>query len=215
MWAELGQLADELGSSKPKIRDLLRVPGLFVGAAGVGGRAVAQDGEAREAERALVLKAVDEALAALLDARKREGLALHRLLSAHLEEIAELVDQIDARWPSVLDAQRERLERRVRELLEAKGHHAQEVDVLREVALIAERIDVGEEIERLRTHTKELNRLLDGGGRVGRKADFLAQEMFREVNTIGSKSNDVELAAKVVELKTALDRVREQLQNLE
>ena len=211
VWREIGELADELGASKPKFRDLLQVPGLFVEASARAGN----DPEARAAQAKLVLGAIDEALDALVEARQREGAALLAALEANLASITELVDEIDGRWPAVLDAQRERLERRVRELLEAHGLHAEQVDVLREVALIAERIDVGEEIERLRTHADELARLLADGGRIGRKADFLAQEMFREVNTIGSKSNDVELAGRVVELKTALDRVREQLQNLE
>ncbi|MDF1565627.1 MAG: YicC family protein [Deltaproteobacteria bacterium] len=157
--------------------------------------------------------AVDAALELLLAMREREGEALRSDLSSRLQlleaQCAELQGLADGR----LEARRERLEARLLELL---GERKLDPDRLAmEVALLAEKADVSEEITRLDTHLASLAELLAAEEPVGRRIDFLVQELNREVNTIGSKAQDAELAAKVMDLKAEIERIREQVQNVE
>ena len=113
----------------------------------------------------------------------------------------------------VAERHRGRLLERVREL--SGDASVAEADLAREVALLADRLDVSEEVTRLQSHLEQLEKVLAGGGPVGRQLDFLAQEFFREANTVGSKCNDAEVAHLVVDLKTQVERLREQVQNVE
>lgn len=158
-------------------------------------------------------RALGEALAQLIAMRVREGEALQRDLLHRLGLVAQSCAAVRARVPEVVSAYRQRLGARVSELL---GNVT--VDATRlaqEVALLAERTDVAEELTRLDSHLEQFRALLQSGQAVGRKLDFLVQEMHREVNTTGSKSQDAEIAMQVVALKTELERVREQVQNVE
>jgi uncharacterized protein (TIGR00255 family) len=116
--------------------------------------------------------------------------------------------------PAVVREHHQGLVRRLNELLEGRAT-VQPADLPRELALLADRMDVGEELARLESHLEQVERLLAAGGGVGRQLDFLAQELFREANTIGAKCNDALVAHAVVELKTHIERLREQVQNVE
>jgi uncharacterized protein (TIGR00255 family) len=123
--------------------------------------------------------------------------------------------QIETRAPQVIVAYRERLAERIGSLMVEYNVTMQSSDVVREVGLFAERADVSEEIVRLRSHLEQFEATLGEPESAGRKLDFLVQEMFREANTIGAKANDALIARHVVELKTAIERMREMIQNVE
>ncbi len=155
------------------------------------------------------------ALEMLVEGRQREGAVLATELRGRADVIRSCVERIESRLPEVKAEYQDRLEKRIREFLDSRGHAVEELDLLREVAIYSDRSDVAEELSRLHTHIDELHRILDQGGLLGRRVDFLSQEMLREINTTGSKSADSELAHLVVEVKAELERIKEQSQNLE
>lgn len=160
---------------------------------------------------------IEPALAAGLDAlaemRAQEGTALSAALTRHLQEIESILTRLVSRAPELVAAQRNRLRERVSELLE--GRLPDPVRLEQEIAILAERGDVAEECDRLQSHVGQFRETLLLPGPQGRRLDFLLQEMNREANTIGSKAADIGSAREVVELKTAVERLREQVQNLE
>ncbi len=182
---------------------------------------ISADGVVRLDERAVDLEAAREALRAALGAaldalvamRAREGDALGRDLSARLARVEALVGRVAALVPAALAAHEARLAERVQEL--ARGLPVDPARLAQEIAILADRTDVTEEITRLRSHAGQVRALLASGEPAGRKLDFLVQEMHREVNTIGSKSQSAEIAAAVVEMKAEIERMREQVQNVE
>ena len=166
-------------------------------------------------EWALVDGALEGALAQLVAMRDREGAALGQVLTASLDRIEAGAGEVRARAPEVVREYQRKLSERLESLL-APGVAAPDPDALaREVALYADRADVTEEVERLGAHIAQARTLLSDGGEVGRTLEFLAQEMHREVNTIGSKSSDTEISRAVVQLKTELEKVKEQVANIE
>lgn len=166
-------------------------------------------------EEKLVLRAVKEALAALVAMRASEGLSLQRDLQKNAKAVARLVAKIDKRMPTVVREHHRSLVRRANELLSGAGAKGavHESDLARELALLADRMDVSEEVARIGSHLEQLDAMLQGGG--GRRLEFLVQELFREANTIGAKCNDATVAHAVVDLKTHIERLREQVQNVE
>jgi len=162
----------------------------------------------------LVARGLDAALDGLERMRRAEGDALARDMRNGCGEIRQSIAAIRHRVPAVLVEHRTRLTDRVNKLLEGSGATLSSTDLIREVALIADRSDIAEELVRLESHVAQFDRLLDEES-PGRSLDFLAQELAREANTIASKSLDVAIAHMVVELKTQVERLREQLQNLE
>jgi uncharacterized protein (TIGR00255 family) len=164
-----------------------------------------------------LLSGVEEALAATIRMRDAEGEGLDREFRDRLARIVELVDQLDARSGSVQENVRERLRKRAREL-ESETGLLDEARLHQEIVLAADRYDIAEELSRLRSHVGQFLATLDeagSGAPVGRRLDFLLQELGRESNTIGSKVNDADMAHLVVELKTEHERIREQVQNVE
>jgi uncharacterized protein (TIGR00255 family) len=161
---------------------------------------------------------VERAVAAAIDAfdamRRTEGQALAADMRATCREILDLVAAIQRRVPDVVAAYRERLLERVARLLADASTTLSPADVAREVALVADRTDVAEELVRLASHVDQFSKLLDEES-PGRSLDFLAQEIGREANTIASKSLDVAIAHAVVDIKTRVERLREQAQNIE
>lgn len=161
---------------------------------------------------------VSEALAAALDGldrmRRAEGEALTLDMRSCCREIGQSITAIRARVPGVLNDHQARLRDRVSKLLESSGTRLSDADVAREVALIADRSDIAEELVRLESHVSQFDRLLEDDS-PGRQLDFLSQELAREANTIASKSLDVAIAHMVVELKSRIERLREQVQNIE
>ncbi len=166
-----------------------------------------------EAARTAAEKALGSALEALLAMREREGQALAADLEARLATVLSLVGQVEVLAPQAVEHHRARLAERVREL--TQGMPLDPGRLAQEVALLADRTDVAEEITRLRSHIGQARQLLVGKEPSGRKLDFLVQEMHREVNTIGSKSQHAELSGLVVSLKVEVERMREQVQNVE
>ena len=161
-----------------------------------------------------VRKALDAALAKLQAMRKKEGAALARDLQGRLATLRTLVGEIAARAPGVAETYRANLLKRIAAALPGTDLAGDE-RLLKEVALFADKADVAEELVRLDSHFRQADGLLKTGGVVGRTLDFLVQEMGREINTIGSKANDAEIARRVVACKAELERFREQVQNLE
>jgi len=159
-----------------------------------------------------------EALGKALDAcdamRLAEGAALAADMRGIIADIRRRVVTIRGRGPAAVERQRERLMERIGSVLAERGVKLAEADITREIVLLADRSDIAEEIVRLESHLDQFERLL-GEDSPGRQLDFLAQELAREANTVASKSSDVEIAHAVVETKTLIERLREQVQNLE
>jgi uncharacterized protein (TIGR00255 family) len=157
--------------------------------------------------------ALDETVRTLTEMRQREGESLQRDLAARLSAIGGLLEGISGRSPRVVLEYQKRLADRIREL--TGGIVVDEARLLQEVAIMAEKSDITEEIVRFRSHIDQFTDLLTVGDGAGRKIDFLIQEMGREVNTIGSKSGDAEISRNVIEIKSELAKLREQVQNIE
>lgn len=170
-----------------------------------------QDGVSDEDLTALN-RGVSEALTALVAMKQTEGKALTQDLTSRLKELERMLDEIEKLSPDATGKMRQRLFEKMEEVLKL-GPEVEE-RLLREVALFAERVDVTEEITRFRSHVSQFKTILKGGT-VGRKMDFLIQEMGREVNTIGSKSVETKISHLVVEMKSELEKIREQVQNIE
>lgn len=169
--------------------------------------------EDREALVAVMTEALNAACGELVTMRRREGERLCADLIGRLETVLSIRERIAERAPSVVEEYRVKLNERIAAVLESV-----EVDTARlatEVALFADKANIDEELVRLRSHVAAAKDLLMSEGAVGRKLDFLVQEMNREFNTIGSKANDKELAAFVIEGKAEIEKIREQVQNLE
>jgi uncharacterized protein (TIGR00255 family) len=160
-----------------------------------------------------VLAAVRVALAGLVTMRATEGTALRADLAARLALLRVHVDAIAARAPQVVVTARESLLKRLREA--GLDLRVDDERVLKEIALFADRCDIAEELTRFRSHHAQLAALLAASGEIGRKAEFILQEMGREVNTTGAKANDYEIARLVIELKNELERLKEQVANVE
>lgn len=156
---------------------------------------------------------VAEALGAFDAMRTREGEALKTDLLQKAEGILALVSKVEERSPITVRAYRERLTAKMQEVLEDR--QIDEARIIQEAAIYADKVAVDEETVRLRSHVDQLQNMLSEGGVIGRKLDFLMQEMNREANTIGSKGNDVEQARNVVNIKSELEKIREQIQNIE
>ena len=175
-----------------------------------------------EALRAAVLEALAESLEALAESRQREGAALREVLRINCDAIEAIAVQVKGRAPELLAAVErklvERMEQAMGGALAASSTLTREevADRIRqEVTLYGLRMDVDEEIKRLSTHVTEVRRVLDAGGPVGRRLDFLMQELNREANTLGSKAAAIEMTNASVELKLLIEQMREQIQNLE
>ena len=173
--------------------------------------------EKQEQDENEVKSAISGVVAEALDAfdamRTREGEALKTDLLQKAEGILTLVSKVEERSPITVKAYRERLTAKMQEVLEDR--QIDEARIIQEAAIYADKVAVDEETVRLRSHVDQLQNMLSEGGVIGRKLDFLMQEMNREANTIGSKGNDVEQARNVVNIKSELEKIREQIQNIE
>ncbi len=168
---------------------------------------------ADETAAGVLLKALDEALRGLAAMRAREGEALLIDFLGRWEKLHAATEAIAQRAPQISSGYREQLMQRLRQAgLELDPNDER---VLKEVALFADRCDITEEITRLRSHLGQLKELLRAKGEIGRKAEFILQEIGREIHTIGSKANDLQISQRVIEFKNELERVREQMANVE
>ena len=162
---------------------------------------------------AALFSTLSDAMDSFGEMRCMEGEALHTEIAGRISIIYEAVETVAVRSPVAVAANVERLKERIVKLL--ADVQLDEMRFAQEAALIADRMEITEELVRLRSHFKQFESLLSLDEPVGRKLDFLLQEMNREVNTIGSKANDAEIAAMVVELKSEMEKIREQIQNVE
>lgn len=156
---------------------------------------------------------LEEAIESLTLMRKKEGQSLYNDLTARAVTIAGIMESIKLKAPQVVMEYQKRLAERIKEL--TSGIAVEETRLAQEVAIMAERSDITEEIVRFGSHMDQLQDMLKSDEPVGRKLDFLLQEMNREINTIGSKTSDIDISRSVVEVKSELSRLREQVQNIE
>ena len=203
--AAMRQMAETFGlENDVKVSDLSRLPEVFT---------VDKPEVDEEALLADLMAVTNEALAGYDAMRTTEGAALDHDLRSRGARILELVGQVEKQSPKTVSDYRARLEAKLREVLANTA--IDESRILTEAAIFADKVAVDEETVRLRSHLNQMNAMLDAGGAVGRKLDFLLQEMNREANTIGSKCTDVAVARIVVDIKAELEKIREQVQNVE
>lgn len=203
--AAMRQMAETFGlENDVKVSDLSRLPEVFT---------VDKPEVDEEALLADLMAVTNEALAGYDAMRTTEGAALDHDLRSRGARILELVGQVEKQSPKTVSDYRARLEAKLREVLANTA--IDESRILTEAAIFADKVAVDEETVRLRSHLNQMNAMLDNGGAVGRKLDFLLQEMNREANTIGSKCTDVAVARIVVDIKAELEKIREQVQNVE
>lgn len=208
-WDLVRELQAQIAQAEPSFalgpltfRDLLGIPGFCE----------LPETELDQEEQQALFQLVGQALEGLVESRAREALLLLPALETELHKLREFVDFLENQAESVRAALFARLRRRLEELLETVPD---EQRLAQEAAILAERADVTEEKTRLAAHLKHFGEILGRGGAVGRKLDFLVQEMLREVNTAGSKLREAGVAEQVVEAKASLERLREQVANLE
>jgi uncharacterized protein (TIGR00255 family) len=158
---------------------------------------------------------VAEALERFQRSRAEEGRAMGRELLHLGREFSQRLIEIERRGPEIVRAYRDRLLERVQNLIQDRGVTLEPKDLIREVAIFADRADISEELVRLKAHLEQYNELIESPESVGRKLEFVVQEMGREVNTIGSKANDAAISRIVVDLKGFLEKIRELIQNVE
>ena len=164
-----------------------------------------------DAVLAAATELLDATLAQFIEARKREGVELAKMIEQRLDAIDQIVAEVRGLMPQILQAQRDNLKQRVEQL----GVDLDPERLEQEVVMLAQKADVAEELDRLETHVKEVRRALTQRGPVGRRLDFLMQELNREANTLGSKSIVTSTTACSVELKVLIEQMREQIQNIE
>ncbi len=153
----------------------------------------------------------DRALNELVSSRRREGKSLRAHIEKRLMAITDQVNQVNEQMPTIIAWQRDR----IRHKFEDAQIKPDSERVEQELVMLAQKLDVAEEMDRMLTHIEEFQRILEEGGAIGRRMDFLLQEMNREVNTLGSKSVNTEMTAASVELKVLIEQIREQVQNIE
>ncbi len=206
-WQQLQKICGDLSVAPPEFGALLTLPGVLDDGA--------FDAATAQQMWPVVERTVRAAAVHMGEFRRREGASMADELRAQCTAIAGQVDLITGMAPQVIVEYRDKLLQRVNDLVKDLDARLGPADVLREVALHADRCDITEEITRLRSHLGQFTKLLDADASQGRKLDFMCQELFREVNTIGSKSNHVGVAHAAVEAKVCVERMREIVQNVE
>jgi uncharacterized protein (TIGR00255 family) len=209
--AELTELSRALGLTQPVTLELICAqPGVM---------AIQESEDDSAVVAACVRQAVDQALSSLIRMREAEGKALALDLEARLSRLADLVEHIAALAQAAPEQARRRLDEHLTRLLQKSQIAVDGQRLAQEVALLAERLDVTEELVRLRSHIQHVHALMAEvsatGAAVGRRLDFLIQELGREINTVGSKSQSAEIARAVISAKAELEKIREQVQNIE
>jgi uncharacterized protein (TIGR00255 family) len=191
----------------PRLDQLVNLPG------------VVDETAASNIDTETVWPQVEQALVAAVEKlsamRAEEGRAMAADLEDNLSQVALRLEAVERQAPAVVEAYQSRLTERLNRLLARHEIQVEPAEVIREVGVFAERSDISEEIVRLRSHIAQFLEVMKNEDHCGKKLEFLAQEMFRETNTIGSKAGDSEIAHRVVEMKAALERIREMIQNVE
>ena len=199
------ELAERYGiQNDVTVNTLARIPDLLT---------VHKAQESEDAVWANVQPVLAEAAARFVSMREREGERMRADVAARMESIAAMVEQVEQRSPQTVAEYREKLRAKLEEVLES--FQLDEQRLLTEAAIYADRVAVDEETVRLRSHLEEMGQMLASGEPIGRKLDFVVQEVNRETNTIGSKAQDTEIARLVIEMKAEIEKIREQIQNIE
>jgi uncharacterized protein (TIGR00255 family) len=206
-YPRLCALATELGTEPPTLADVLGMEGVVL--------AELERAEPDDALKNAIRGAMKQALAGACEMREREGASLKADMDARVATVAECAKEAETRAPGVVHEYRDRLKQRIDRLLADSGMQLEESELAREVAYFADRADITEETTRLAHHCEQFMQVMAGEGEVGRSLDFIAQEMLREANTIASKANDAELASIAVRMKSEIEKIKEQVQNLE
>jgi len=195
-------------STRIDLGALLTLPAVIV--AGTGERIL-------DRARPILTRLVASACDGVISMRAREGEALHKILHTYCQNVADRLKAIASRAPTVVELYQKRLRERINTLLAENGGAVKDEDLIREVAVYAERSDIAEEIIRLQSHLQQFAEIIDAndGEPAGRTLDFLSQEMLREANTIAAKCLDAQISRDIVEVKGAIDRIKEQVQNVE
>jgi uncharacterized protein (TIGR00255 family) len=196
-------------AGEPDVNVLARLPGALQ---------PVRDGGLTEEMSKGVEQAVDEALTELNQMREREGASLAAEMSSRLDAIERQVPVVESMAKDLVEAYRTRLQKRISELLARDGMEIMELDqgrLAQEVAYLADRSDISEEIARLRSHVAQFRETLGAGGEAGKRLDFLTQELNREANTVLSKSTDLSIKEAALSIKAEVEKLREQVQNIE
>lgn len=200
----LKDLADNLNiSSEFRVIDIFRLPDVFN---------LTDEQEDPDQIWAILKESLNEAVASLVEMRSKEGSNLAEDIAQRNAYILSAVEKLEERSPTVALEYQEKLSKRISDMI---NNVADEARIIQEAAIFADKASVTEEIVRLKSHISHLNELLSSSQAVGRKLDFLVQEMFREINTVASKANDIEMSQIVVDVKAELEKIREQIQNIE
>lgn len=208
-WEQISNAAAEVSLEQPKdITPLLSLPGVF--------RQKQSNVENDlDAEWQIIEQACNAALDKFNQFRADEGRSMQEELLRNCQLIDDELVKVSNDAPQVVVDYRDKLLERVNQLLEKSEAQLEETDIIKEVSIYADRCDINEEITRLRCHIEQMREFLQAEESLGKKMEFLCQEMFREVNTIGSKSNLVSIARSVVEMKSAVEKMRELVMNIE
>ncbi|MEQ8851659.1 YicC/YloC family endoribonuclease [Gimesia sp.] len=207
-WEQLKKLTEECHLPLPDSLDrLLTLPGAVI------------DNDSRthtpESDWPLIEEAIKGALIELTEFRQKEGESAQADLQSSNKTIGEQLETVKQKAPQVVTSYRDRLHQRLTDLLKDQEVELDPDSMIREVSLFADRCDINEEISRLTCHLEQFDTILNSETSQGKKLEFLVQEMFREINTIGSKANDVEISHAVIEMKLAVEKIRENVQNVE
>ena len=205
--SRLREVCGEAGSAHIDLASLLAMPGVCV--------PPDIDEQVLAGQFEVVVRVAGEAIDQLIEMRRIEGGALAQDLETQCAEIRTRLELIRLRAPGVVEDYAKKLRGRVQQLLSDSNVELEKDALAREVAIYAERCDINEELARMNSHLGQFEGLCDGPEAAGRKLEFLAQELLREANTIGSKANNAEIAGHVVAVKAAIDRIKEQVQNVE
>lgn len=204
-YESLKDLAENLNISPDfKAVDIFRMPDVFN---------LTDEQEDPELVWSILRRALDQAADSLVEMRSKEGTNLGKDILARNAYILSAVETLEKRAPLVAMEYQEKLRSRIKEM--TGTGMLDEARIIQEAAIFADKASVTEEIVRLKSHIKHLNEFIHADDAVGRKCDFLVQEMFREINTVASKANDIEMSQIVVDVKAELEKIREQLQNIE
>jgi len=204
-FSQFKKLCMDLGlDDTPRLSDLLSIKNIFE---------VPDEEDRTEKLWAIVESALNDALHSFVEMRKVEGENLARDIRERLSRLAGFISEIKKYAPEVVEHYRERLKKRIEELV--PKNEFDETRLLQEVAIFADRSDITEELVRAESHVGQFMEILEKGGTIGKKMEFLLQELFREINTVGSKVSSVNIAGLVVEMKNEIEKIREQVQNIE
>ncbi len=204
---QLKSIAEELGMGAFNGSDLMRVPDLL--------QVEAVDAEVTDEEREALVKIVRETFEQMTNMRKREGESLQNDITARVATIRKLRDEVASHRDEIRAEVLASYQQRVQELASMAGTDVAPERIAQEVVIMVEKGDIAEELTRLDHHLDQIGKAIGGKEAAGKKLDFLSQEMLREINTMGSKSRSAVIRTVVVELKTEVERIREQVQNVE